>query len=97
LTKHNDIIKPLLRGASHLGLALGPALAKAGPANKYVVLENNTHLDGVKMFLWNFATLYKKKRLTPDTYHIMQQGGLIFQNILTKPKGLAWHFWQVKK
>jgi len=33
LTEHDDVIKPLLRGASRLGLALGPAPAKAGLAS----------------------------------------------------------------
>jgi len=31
LTEHDGVITPLLRGAPRLGLALGPALAKAGP------------------------------------------------------------------
>jgi len=31
LTEHDDVIKSLLRGAPHLGLALGPASARAGP------------------------------------------------------------------
>jgi len=31
LTEQDDVITPLLRGAPRLGLALGPALAKAGP------------------------------------------------------------------
>jgi len=30
LTEHDDVITPLLRWAPRLGLALGPALAKAG-------------------------------------------------------------------
>jgi len=30
LTEHNDIITTVLRGAQHLGFALGPALARAG-------------------------------------------------------------------
>jgi len=32
LTEHDDVITPLLRGAPRLGLALGPAPARAGPA-----------------------------------------------------------------
>jgi len=31
LTEHDDVVKSLLRGAPHLGLALGPASARAGP------------------------------------------------------------------
>jgi len=31
LTEHDDVIKSLLRGAPCLGLALGPASARAGP------------------------------------------------------------------
>jgi len=31
LTEHDDVIKSLLRGAPPLGLALGPAPARAGP------------------------------------------------------------------
>jgi len=31
LTEHDDVIKPRLRGAPHLGLPLGPAPARAGP------------------------------------------------------------------
>ena len=31
LTEHDGVISPLLRGAPRLGLALGPALARAGP------------------------------------------------------------------
>jgi len=31
LTEYDDVIKPLLRGAPHLGLALGPAPARASP------------------------------------------------------------------
>jgi len=31
LTEHDDVIKSLLRGAPRLGLALGPAPARAGP------------------------------------------------------------------
>jgi len=31
LTEHDDVITPLLRGAPRLGLALGPAPARAGP------------------------------------------------------------------
>jgi len=30
---HDDVITPLLRGAPRLGLALGPAPARAGPDN----------------------------------------------------------------
>jgi len=33
LTEHDDVITPLLRGAPRLGLALGPAPAKAGAAH----------------------------------------------------------------
>jgi len=32
LTEHDDIMTPLLRGSPRLGLALGPAPARAGPA-----------------------------------------------------------------
>jgi len=32
LTEHDDVIKPLLREAPHLGLALGPTSVKAGAA-----------------------------------------------------------------
>jgi len=32
LTEHDGVIKSLLRGALRLGLALGPASARAGPA-----------------------------------------------------------------
>jgi len=31
LTEHDDVIKLLLSGAPRLGLALGPASARAGP------------------------------------------------------------------
>jgi len=31
LTEHDDVITPLLRGAPRLGLALGPAPARADP------------------------------------------------------------------
>jgi len=31
LTEHGDVITPLLGGAPRIGLALGPALVKAGP------------------------------------------------------------------
>ena len=31
MTEHDDVITPLLRGAPRLGLALGPASARAGP------------------------------------------------------------------
>jgi len=31
LTEHDDVVTPLLILAPRLGLALGPALAKAGP------------------------------------------------------------------
>jgi len=31
LTEHDDVIKPPLRGAPRLGLALGPTPARAGP------------------------------------------------------------------
>jgi len=31
LSEHDDVIKPLLRGAPRLGLALVPAPARAGP------------------------------------------------------------------
>jgi len=34
LTEHDDVMKPLLRGAPRLGLALGPAPARAGPDDK---------------------------------------------------------------
>jgi len=34
LTKHDDAVKSLLRGAPRLGLALGPASARTGPACK---------------------------------------------------------------
>jgi len=34
VTEHDDAITPLLRGAPHLGLALGPAPARAGPVYK---------------------------------------------------------------
>jgi len=33
LTEHDDVIKPLLRGAPRLSLALGPAPARAGPVD----------------------------------------------------------------
>jgi len=33
LTEHDDVIKSLLRGVPRLGLALGPATARAGPGN----------------------------------------------------------------
>jgi len=32
LTDRDDVIKSLLRGAPRIGLALGPASARAGPA-----------------------------------------------------------------
>jgi len=32
LTEHDDVIKQLIRGAPRLGLALGSAPARAGPA-----------------------------------------------------------------
>jgi len=35
LTEHDDVISPLLRGAPRLGLALGPALARAGPDSRF--------------------------------------------------------------
>jgi len=37
LTEHDDVIKPLLRVAPRLDLALGPAPAGAGPAQEPVV------------------------------------------------------------
>jgi len=33
LTEHDDVMKTRLRGGQHLGLALGPAYARAGPAH----------------------------------------------------------------
>jgi len=36
LSEHDDVIMPLLKGASHTSLALGPAFAGAGPAYAYV-------------------------------------------------------------
>jgi len=41
LTEHDDVITPLLRGAPRLGLALGPALARAGPY--YDVIAHTPH------------------------------------------------------
>jgi len=51
LTEHDDVIKPLLRGAPRQGLALGPAPARAGPiltilnpvATLVVALSNNNN------------------------------------------------------
>jgi len=37
LSEHDDVIKPLLRGALRLGLALGPAPARAGPVSEIAV------------------------------------------------------------
>jgi len=37
LTEHDDVIKSLLRGTPRLGLALGPAPARAGPATRGIV------------------------------------------------------------
>jgi len=33
LTEHDDVIKSLLKGTPRLGLALGPASARAGPVH----------------------------------------------------------------
>jgi len=38
LTEHSDVIKPLRRGAPRLGLALGPAPARAGP--RHIITES---------------------------------------------------------
>jgi len=35
LTEHDDVITPLFRGAPRLGIALGPAPARAGPVDKH--------------------------------------------------------------
>jgi len=53
LTEHEDVIKLLLRGAPHLGLALGPAPAMAGPARSQQRLSDFgiTSPSGTKMFL----------------------------------------------
>jgi len=42
LTEHDDVIKPLLRGAPRLSLALGPAPARAGPG---VTFHENVKLS----------------------------------------------------
>ena len=51
LTEHDDVITPLLRGASHLGFVLGPAPARAGPdchprqlPPKTIATQNICHL-----------------------------------------------------
>jgi len=36
LTEHSDVITPLLRRAPRLGLALGPASARAGPGQSRI-------------------------------------------------------------
>jgi len=44
LTEHDDVIKSLLRGAPRLGLALGLASVRAGPAydaNKSIGMAQN--------------------------------------------------------
>jgi len=46
LTEHDDVIKPLLRGAPRLGLALGPAPERAGPEN--IQLENLLNFKNVR-------------------------------------------------
>jgi len=51
LTEHDDVIKSLLRGAPRLGLALGPAPARAGPGYRQpidrwsIFLHSHTNAD----------------------------------------------------
>jgi len=47
LTEHDDVIKPLLRGAPRLGLALGPAPARADPVDEARKCFGPRHLTSV--------------------------------------------------
>jgi len=48
LTEQDDVIKLLLIGAPRLGLALGPAPARAGPAGVHGTAVNHRHLAKVR-------------------------------------------------
>jgi len=50
LTEHDDVIKPPLRGAPRLGLALGPAPARAGPACHWLLLPHSHSPSLLRMY-----------------------------------------------
>jgi len=57
LTEHDGVITLLLRGAPALGLALGPALASAGPDNYYGIQIEGKEIYPIFVFAkcrWSF-------------------------------------------
>jgi len=69
LIEHDDVITPLLRGASLLGLALGPAPARAGPGHTNVLLTSLTSVTGLGRLLVGLhtTTTLADKLLSPSS------------------------------
>jgi len=60
--EHDDVIKSLLRGALRLGLALGPASARAGPAHRYNQIDSWTIFS--RAATWSRMTMYISEKQT---------------------------------
>jgi len=81
LTEHDDVIKSLLRGAPRLGLVLGPAPARAGPATGSALRAKNRRVkvkgrETALTYKCNIYCIPVVLKLFEIAYHLIFDGAL---------------------